>query len=164
MKEGGEGEEVRQQVLRACAGEHLISCEGQGNNVNLRRRKCFHEKGLVRQDSIRLFGKDFNSPLQGGSGRRGAPGETNVLQASNQHDSVALLSYHTAQACLQLAKILPPKTRLAACSSPNEWVFLSDHIVGVDTLVFDWSLKTYHICPYSQTIVCFLAAAAPSTT
>jgi hypothetical protein len=71
MKEGGEGEEVRQQVLRACAGEHLISCEGQGNNVNLRRRKCFHEKGLVRQDSIRLFGKDFNSPLQGVAAEEG---------------------------------------------------------------------------------------------
>ena len=124
MKEGGEGEEVRQQVLRACAGEHLISCEGQGNNVNLRRRKCFHEKGLVRQDSIRLFGKDFNSPLQGGSGRRGAPGETNVLQASNQHDSVALLSYHTAQACLQLAKILPPKLGSPPAARPMKGSFL----------------------------------------
>jgi hypothetical protein len=27
MKEGGEDEEARQQVLRACAGKHLISCE-----------------------------------------------------------------------------------------------------------------------------------------
>jgi hypothetical protein len=96
MKEGGEGEEVRQQVLRACAGEHLINCEVQGNNVNLRRRKCFHEKGLVRKDSIRLFGKDFNSPLQGCSGQRGAPGETKRPPGFNQHDSVALVVPHCA--------------------------------------------------------------------
>jgi hypothetical protein len=27
MDEGGEGEEVRQQVLRACTSEHLVSCK-----------------------------------------------------------------------------------------------------------------------------------------
>jgi hypothetical protein len=91
--------------------------------VNLRRRKCFHEKGLVRQDSIRLFGKDFNSPLQGCSGRRGAPGETNVLQASISM-TVWLSSYHTAQARLQLAKILPQKLGSPPAARPMKGSFL----------------------------------------
>jgi hypothetical protein len=71
-----------------------------------RRRKCFHEKGLARQDPIRPFGKDFNSPLQGCCGRRGAPGRDHVLQASISM-TVWLISYHSTQAYLQLAKSLP---------------------------------------------------------
>src|SRR5947199_10290161 len=99
---------------------------------NLRRRKYFHEKGLARRDHIRPFGKDLTRRCRDVADKEGCR-ERPRPPGLNQHDIVAHLRTHSTQAYLQLAKSLPKKDGLAACSSPNEWVFLSDLIVGVDT-------------------------------
>jgi hypothetical protein len=92
-------------------------------------RKCFHEKGLVRQDCVRLHGKDFNSPVAGGGGecrgRRGAPRRDQRPQSAmtsvGSFGVVPTLREPFTGSCL---RSFPPQvTRFAACSSSNKWVF-----------------------------------------
>jgi hypothetical protein len=41
--------------------------------LEVRRRKCFCQKGLVREDRIRLSGRNLTRACRGGAAKRGAP-------------------------------------------------------------------------------------------